>query len=76
MTEDEDDVVRLVLMDMQVRSFVWFSGMVRELCGRHVTIIELQEAWEKYMGMDGRTLPTHSIETGGPLRLAEDGGSR
>lgn len=66
--DDFDETARLILME-GVGGLVEFSRKMQEvhpnlpLAGD--TIVSL---YSKYLGFDGRSLPTHNIETGERLR--------
>jgi len=68
-TPDIDETARLILMDdNRPKGVVAFNRMLRENISKsdndRTSIEDVQRLWAKYMGMDGRTRPTHSIETG------------
>lgn len=62
--EDMDETARLILMD-GVSGLIEFSMKMQEahpgLPTAGTTILSL---YKKYCGFDGRSFPTHSIETG------------
>lgn len=65
-----DETARVVLMDMRedktiLVTLLNFAGPMRK-AHPEITINEIAALWTKYMGFDGRVLPTHVIETGAP----------
>lgn len=62
--DDLDLTARLVLMDRPGISFGDFVEAVR--AHRHAFLMDLQKAYARYCGWDGRVMPTHDIETGLP----------
>lgn len=62
-----EDTARLVLMDLSSRSG---GAFVRETRDYHpeASLDDLQYIWEKYMGLDGRSQPTHDLQTGNRLK--------
>ena len=76
--DDVDETARLVLMELESTAtpsrmslrparpdFMSFATMLRKV---HpiLTIVEVGNLWGKYMGWDGRSLPTHDYLTGQP----------
>lgn len=68
--EDIDETARLVLMDLisepmlpSGSKFGLFVERVRAEFPRE-TLLDLKVLYAKYMGFDGRTLPTHDLESG------------
>lgn len=65
MIEGGDDTVRLLLMDnpdMTLRE-------LHEACRAELpgwSHGDTEQAWSRYRGWDGRTSPTHDVETGRP----------
>ena len=64
-----DETARLVLMENPKINMI---GLFEQLCSNHpdldVTVGMVGDIWRRYRGMDGRTRPTHDIESGAPLR--------
>lgn len=65
-----DETARIVLLDMRedktiLITMLNFAGPMR-IAHPEITITEIATLWTRYMGFDGRVLPTHVIETGLP----------
>lgn len=61
--EEADDTIRLLLMDNPDMSLSELHAAAKqELPGWNLGDTELM--WTKYRGWDGRTSPTHDVETG------------
>lgn len=61
-----DETARLILMEQpEIRMHPLSVRLGAEL-GRPVSVHEIGEVWRRYRGFDGRTLPTHDVETGAP----------
>lgn len=64
--QDIDETARLVLMsDARVGYMAFAEAMRDEHPG--IPLAPIYDLWGKYRGWDGRTLPTHDIETGARL---------
>lgn len=62
MDSDFDQTARLVLMDQTERSYLAFVRAMKS--EGYSNMGDLEQAWTRYCGWDGRTRPTHDIETG------------
>lgn len=72
-TPDMDETARLLLMDDDPpKGVIEFNRRLRDNISERdndqAKIVDVHGLWKKYVGLDGRTLPTHSIETGQRLR--------
>lgn len=66
-TPDMEETARLILMDDNPpKGLVEFRQRLKENTKHpdQVGVYETGELWTRYRGFDGRTPPTHNIETG------------
>ena len=63
---DLNDTARLVLMGTPSLGFRAFHLALKQEA--QVGLAESREIYERYMGWDGRVLPSHDLATGRPLR--------
>lgn len=66
-TSDMEETARLIFMDENPPTgLVEFRQRLRENTKdpEQVGISETSELWARYMGFDGRSVPTHSLQTG------------
>lgn len=61
---DLDDTARLVLMEHPDASALEFGLRVRENAAGTVSATQAYVLWNRYVGSDPWTKPTHDIETG------------
>lgn len=66
MNESEEETARLILIEQEELGNRSAGEYIRSMREYHpgLSTVELQHVWEKYMGMDGRKLPTHDLYTG------------
>jgi hypothetical protein len=65
--QDLDDSTRIILLDAHTSATrSYFREYTERMRYYHpeVDSVILKRLYEKYMGWDGRTLPTHDLETG------------
>lgn len=61
--QDIDDTARLLLMERPDLDLIALHRALHAE-GCPVTPAIVSDLWTRYRGWDGRTLPTHSVETG------------
>lgn len=66
-SQDLDDAARLAFMDEPTITLLPLVRALRSE-GREVSALQAAEIWARYRGYDGRTFPTHDVETGRRLR--------
>jgi hypothetical protein len=70
--QDIDDTARLLLMEQPDLDLIALHRALQSE-GCQVSPVIVSDLWTKYRGWDGRTLPTHSVETGRRINTVSSG---
>lgn len=65
---DLDETARLLLMEDPSLALGNLAARIQAVRGGLPTAAEMGEIWGRYRGWDGRSRPTHDVETGERLR--------
>lgn len=65
--QDIDETARLILMDGVSRMYELKRQLEEYYPGVTFGVEGISAIWAKYVGFDGRVMPTHSVETGEPI---------
>jgi len=67
-TRDEiEESARLILMDNPSGPMEFTKKLRNEFYQTQISLEACMDLWGKYRGHDGRSKPTHDVETGEPL---------